>query len=176
MTILHNPVKKNVGFRSNFMSVGREHEHETNANVYYPEIWGGRKEKSLSSLGTTSLCIWGPICIPCKMCLISFLKVRSRSKEVISLPIQIFHLIHAITFYQWQKGKKVKKKKRDFLQLYLDFIVSSTFHQSSYCPGKKVLTALGCPPRNPTASPSLGFPVTLTRDRASSWRYCSHKS
>ena len=119
---------------------------------------------------------WGPICIPCKMCLISFLKVRSRSKEVISLPIQIFHLIHAITFYQWQKGKKVKKKKRDFLQLYLDFIVSSTFHQSSYCPGKNVLTALGCPPRNPTASPSLGFPVTLTRDRASSWRYCSHKS
>ena len=109
MTILHNLVEKNVGFRYNFMSVGREHEYKTNANVYYPEVSGGRKAKSLSSLGTISLCIWGQICIPCKMCLISFLKVRS--KELISLPIWIFHLIPAITFYQWQKRKKVKKKR-----------------------------------------------------------------
>lgn len=69
------------------MSVGREYEHKANANVYYPEVSGGRKARSLSHLGTTSLCISGQICIPCKMCLISFLKVRSRRKELISLPI-----------------------------------------------------------------------------------------
>lgn len=69
------------------MSVVREYEHKANANVYYPEVSGGRKARSLSHLGTTSLCISGQICIPCKMCLISFLKVRSRRKELISLPI-----------------------------------------------------------------------------------------
>lgn len=39
------------------MSVGREHEYKTNANVYYPEVSGGRKVESLSSLGTISLYI-----------------------------------------------------------------------------------------------------------------------
>lgn len=34
------------------MSIGKE--HKTNPNVYYQEVSGGKKEKSLSSLGTTS--------------------------------------------------------------------------------------------------------------------------
>ena len=67
---LHSRVEKNADIRYNFMSIGKE--HKTNPNVYYREVSGGRKEKSLSSLGTTSRCLWGQICIPFKMCLISF--------------------------------------------------------------------------------------------------------
>ena len=53
MTILHNPVEKNVDIRHNFMSIGKE--HVTNSNFYHQDVSDGKREKSLSTLGTTSL-------------------------------------------------------------------------------------------------------------------------
>ena len=55
--------------------------------VVYPE--GFREQLIGKSIEEQAdcFCISGQICRPCKMCLISFLKVRSRRKEHISLPI-----------------------------------------------------------------------------------------
>ena len=176
MTILHSPVEKNVAFRSNFMSVGREHEHKRMQMSIIQKFWVGERRNHQAVWELHPSVCEVRFVDPVKCVWFVFLRLEVEVRKLFLYQYRLFTSYMQSHFINDRKGKKWEKKKKDFLQLYLDFIVSSTFQQSSYCPGKKVLAALECPPRNPTASPSLGFPVTLTRDRASSWRYCSHKS
>ena len=112
MTILHSPVEKNVGFRSNFMSVGREHEHKRMQMSIIQKFWVGERRNHRAVWELHPSVCEVLFVYPVKCVWLVFLRLEVEVRKLFLYQYRLFTSYMQSHFINDRKGKKWKKKKK----------------------------------------------------------------